>query len=103
LPKLPECLKLVLSTGLWQYEKDWNAEQHRVQILQGHRTNDFSLQGVDLHDLPYFGLGIIEPGDPVMLDIPQQYTDLLKRFLSEYRIISGCVSNSCNSFVIGLI
>lgn len=79
----------MLCPGLWQYEKDWNAEQHRVLTLQGRRPNEYSLQGVDLRDLPYFGLGIIEPGDPVMLDIPQQHTDLLKRFLSEYRIISG--------------
>jgi hypothetical protein len=78
-----------LSAGHWQYEKDWNAEQHRVPILQNHRQNDYLLQGVDLHDLPYSGLGIIEPGEPVMWDLPQKYMDLLKRVLTEYRVISG--------------
>ncbi|XP_021933210.1 F-box/LRR-repeat protein 5-like isoform X2 [Zootermopsis nevadensis] len=77
------------AVGLWRYEKNWNAEQHRISVLHGRRQNDYSVQGIILHDLPYFGLGIVEPDDSVLLDIPHAYTDLVNRFQSEFRIISG--------------
>jgi hypothetical protein len=82
------CINVVPS-GYWKYEKDWNAEQHKVTVLQGPRPNDYSLQGVNMQDMSYFGLGIIESVESVMLDLPHRYTDLLKRSMSEYRVISG--------------
>lgn len=85
------CYISVVPSGYWKYEKDWNAEQHKVTVLQGPRGNDYSLQGVDLQDLSYFGLGIIESMESVMLDLPHIYTDLLKRTMSELRVISGWV------------
>jgi hypothetical protein len=79
----------VVPSGYWKYEKDWNAEQHKVMVIHGPRSNDYSLQGMDLQDLSYFGMGIIESMESVILDNPHRYTDLLKRSMSEHRVISG--------------
>jgi hypothetical protein len=79
----------VVPSGYWKYEKDWNAEQHKVTAVHGPRANDYPLQGVDLQDLSYFGLGSMESMESVILDNPLRYTDLLKRSMSEDRVISG--------------
>lgn len=75
--------------GHWKYEKDWNAEHHRLPVLQGRRRNSYSLQQVNIQNLPYFGLGITESVESLILDQPDICQDLLKRFIAECRVISG--------------
>ncbi|PNF30508.1 hypothetical protein B7P43_G09943 [Cryptotermes secundus] len=74
--------------GYWKYEKDWNAEQHKITVLQGSRGNDYLFQGMGIQDYLEFQLAVIESMD-VMFDLPCRYTNLLKRAISEYRVISG--------------
>jgi hypothetical protein len=78
-----------MSTGHWAYEKDWNAEHHRLPGLQGRRPNSYSLQQVNIEDLPYRGLRIMESVEALILDEPGICKDLLQRFIAEFRVISG--------------